>query len=87
MSLTITLSGKSSSLSADFFPPINIIDEGDWELGLVDFETFHVIPNVDDTNNKFYYDNGRVITIPKGSYELESINKYLQDHIEKIRVK
>lgn len=81
MSITITLSGQSASLNADFFPPINT--DGDWELGLVDFETFHVMPNIDSTNDTFYYGEGKKITIPKGSYELESINKYLQDHIEK----
>lgn len=83
MSITITLSGQSSSLNADFFPPINVNDGGDWELGLVDFETFHVIPNVDSTNNLFHYDTNQVITIPGGSYELEAINKFIQENISR----
>lgn len=78
-SLTITLSGTYASLSTDFFPPIDL-SNGNYELGLVDFQTFHVIPNVDYTNNTFYYDNKKII-IPKGSYELMAINKYLQDNI------
>lgn len=81
--MTITLSNQNSSLNADFFPPIDINDGGDWELGLVDFETFHVIPNIDSTNNKFYYNENEVITIPQGSYELEAINTYLQNKISK----
>ena len=45
MSLTLTLSGKSTVLTANYFPAIDLSDD-DYELGLVIFETYHRIPNV-----------------------------------------
>lgn len=79
-SITITLTGKYKNLTAEFFPPIDVSD-ANYELGLADFQTFHVIPNIDSTNNIFYYDTNKSVAIPKGSYELSSINKYLQREI------
>lgn len=84
MSLTFTLTGKKSVLSVQYFPPIDISD-GDYELGLIDFETFNTIPNINSNNNKFYFNNNdEVITIPDGSYELDAINVYLQREIIKL---
>lgn len=83
MSLTLTLTGKNSVLSVRYFPPIDISD-GDYELGLIDFETFNTIPNINLKNNKFYFGNAdEEITIPEGSYELDAINAYLQREIVK----
>lgn len=44
MSITVTLSGNSSTLSSHFFPPI--ILEGSWEIGMLNLETFNSIPNL-----------------------------------------
>jgi len=78
MSLTFTLSGNSSVLSVNHFPAIDLNDD-DYELGLANFETYHTIPNVNISNNKFYFDkNDKEITIPEGTYELDAINKYLK---------
>lgn len=52
-SITLTLSGDSSHLSAQYFPAINLSD-GEYVCGLVDFHTFNSIPNIDETNNSFY---------------------------------
>lgn len=78
MSLTFTLSGKSNVLAVHYSPAIDLSD-GDYELGLMDFETYHTIANVNASNNKFYFgkDNAE-ITIPEGSYELQDINKFLK---------
>lgn len=56
-SMTLTLTGKSSQLSAKYFPEIDLND-GDYVCGLIDFHTFNTIPNVDNSNNLFYYGNG-----------------------------
>jgi len=78
MSLTLTLTGKSSVLAVSYFPAIDLSD-GDYELGLTDFETYHTIPNVNSTNNKFNFDNDdKEIIIPEGSYELQAIDDYLR---------
>ena len=76
MSLTLTLSGKSTVLAANYFPAIDLSD-GDY--GLVIFETYHTIPNVNNSNNKFYFaKDDAEITIPKGSYQVRDINEFLK---------
>ncbi|KYN10280.1 hypothetical protein ALC57_17595, partial [Trachymyrmex cornetzi] len=50
------------------------------------FETYNTIPNVTSANNKFYFDtDDKIITIPKGSYELSAINRYLRAAIRHVR--
>ncbi|KYQ47010.1 hypothetical protein ALC60_13985 [Trachymyrmex zeteki] len=81
MSLTFTLTGKSSVLTACYFPAVDLSD-GDYELGLTDFETYHTISNVNSLNNKFYFDeDDKEIVIPEGSYEIHDIDKYLKHAI------
>lgn len=53
-SITVTLTGASSRLQADYFPEIDLSD-GEYVCGLIDFQTFNSIPNVDKTNNLFYF--------------------------------
>ena len=84
MSLTITLTGTQSVLSTDFFPPIQL--SADYVVGLIDFQTFNSIPNIDESNNKFYYGKDQVITIPIGSYEIQALNSYLRRKLEDPRV-
>lgn len=52
-SLTLTLNGTSSHLHAEYFPALDLSD-GDYVCGLIDFQTFNSIPNIDETNNLFY---------------------------------
>lgn len=61
-SITLTLNSKESHLHAQYFPPIDISD-GDYVCGLVDFQTFNSIPNVDKTNNRFHFQKTPPITI------------------------
>lgn len=77
MSITITLNGDESILNAEIFPPIDLHND-QYELGLVDFHSYNSIPNIDETNNKFYYGTDKSITIDTGSYELEDIQEYLR---------
>ena len=78
MSLTLTLSGRSSILTENYFPALDFSD-GEYELGLTNFETYNSIQNVDSTNNKFYFDfDDKIITIPEGSYEIKAISRYLK---------
>ena len=65
------------------FPtPINLPDY-DFEIALVNLETWNSFANVTSTNNIFRYsvDSGntwKLITIETGSYEIESINDEIQ---------
>jgi len=64
MSLTFTLTGKSSILAVSYFPAVDLSDGG-YKLGLTDFETYYTIPNVNSSNNKFNFDkDDKEIVIP-----------------------
>jgi len=68
------LIGKSSVLADWYFPAIDLSD-GNYELDLSDFETYHMISNINSSNNKFYFDeDNKEIVIPEGSYEIYDIN-------------
>lgn len=85
-SLTLTLSGNSSVLDANYFPPIELSVNKNYALGLIQLSTFNSVPNVDFPNNKFYVGD-RTITIPTGSYEIEDIEKYLKNQNIQITIK
>lgn len=86
MSHTFTLSGRSSELRTDFNPPLYLDEESDYQLCLLNFDTFNSIPNVDETNNTFHYrvNRGprREVIIPTGTYDINDINSYLKDVLE-----
>jgi len=49
------------------------------ELGLVIFQIYHTISNVNKSNNKFYFSKDDAeITILEGSYEVRDINEFLK---------
>jgi hypothetical protein len=77
-SFTLTLSGVTSVLEAQYFPPIELSPAKNYVLGLVELLTFNSIPNIDEGGNKFYLDSGEIITIPTGSYEIDDIESYLK---------
>lgn len=82
-SITLTLSGTSSVLEAQYFPPIELLPNKNYTLGLVELLTFNSIPNIDVGNNKFYIDK-HVIVIPTGSYEINDIENYLQEALRSL---
>ena len=84
-SITLTLSDQSSVLEAQYFPPLELNADKYYVLGLVEFLTFNSIPNVDENNNKFYVGD-KVILLPTGSYEIEDIDKYLQEKLAHIGI-
>lgn len=79
-SFTLTISGTSSILEAQYFPPIELSPNKNYTLGLVELLTFNSIPNIDVGNNKIYVGN-EILTIPTGSYEIEDIQMYLQTEL------
>lgn len=74
MSITLAVSGNSSILTANYFPPIELTD--DYECCLTDFHSYNSIPNVDSDNNLFHIGD-KIIEIPVGSYELHDIADYI----------
>lgn len=83
-SITLTLTGNSSLLSANFYPEIELNEHPNYSCCLLDFHTYNSIPNVHKNNNNFYYSLGKStnyrfdkIIIPIGSYEVSEIGEYL----------
>lgn len=53
-SLAVSLTGNASVLSAKFFPPIELDENQNYVCGLIDFQSFNSMPNVDHRNNLFH---------------------------------
>lgn len=80
MSYTFTLTGHSSVLSADFYPPIELSTTHKYGLALIGFYTYNSVFNIDENNNSFAYEenDNAVAThleIPPGAYEISEIEK------------
>ena len=52
-----------------------------WDLW--SFYPIILYPNVDESNNKLHFVGGETITIPTGSYEVESIERFIQQNTKK----
>lgn len=83
MSRTITLSGTSSILTANFVQPI-VLDGQEWGIGLVDFHTYNNIANVTEKNNEIKIGQHE-IKIPTGAYEIEEINEAINSELKRLR--
>lgn len=85
MSLTFTLTGPSSTLDHNFNPPIYLDEDPsiEYEIGLANFDTFNMIPNIEKTNNIFVWgeNNENMVEIPVGSYELNNLIEILTERI------
>lgn len=79
MSLTLTVTGNTSVLTVDYFPPINL--STDYVCGLIDFQTYNSIPNIDQRNNLLHLGD-LTIKIPVGSYEIDDINEYITEYLK-----
>lgn len=78
MSRILSFSGNESSLTANYFPPIDLTTP--YECGLVSLFTYNSIPNVDESNNLFHVGN-QTIVLAEGAYELEAIAEYIETYL------
>lgn len=79
-SVTLTLSGRDSTLNATYFPPIELNPRYEYECGLIDFQSFHSIPNIDKAANKVHIGD-KIITIPTGTYEIEALCEFIKKNL------
>ena len=82
-SFQIIVSGNESSFNTILNPTLQLDRDKEYEIALVNLETYYSFPNIDETNNVFVYspDNGNSwvkIKIPEGSYEIDDINNTIQ---------
>uniref|UniRef100_A0A8D8Y8T8 Uncharacterized protein n=1 Tax=Cacopsylla melanoneura TaxID=428564 RepID=A0A8D8Y8T8_9HEMI len=76
------LNGRSSEMKCQIFPSLAITPNA--VLGLMHFQVYNSIPNVDEKNCSFQYElNGKwkMIIIPEGTYELSNIDEYLKSNL------
>lgn len=85
-SFILTLSGNSSVIETEYFPPIELSSSKQYVLGLIEFLTFNSIPNIDSGNNKFYIGN-KIIVLPTGSYEIGDIVDFIQQELSGTDIK
>lgn len=85
-SLTLTLSGTSSSLNASYYPEIELDKNSNYVCALVAFHTYNSIYNVNEKNNTLkvqkWYQQYLDITIPVGIYEINQIIEYIQSKLD-----
>lgn len=85
MSHIVSLVGKSSVLRATYFPPLDL-SECEWSVGLVGFQAYNSIPNITSRNCLLHYGDGKILTIPVGSYDISDINNYVQKYIPGVTI-
>ena len=78
-SFQIIVSNNKSRFNTRLNPTLQLDKEKEYEIAMVNLETYYLFPNIDETNNVFVYspDNGNSlvkIKIPEGSYEIDDIN-------------
>lgn len=78
------LTGRSSELSCDISPPIDVSD-GEWEIGLIDLSTYNSTPNIEEgINNEFLCEGlESPIKLPTGVYEIGDIESTIKDRLPK----
>lgn len=92
MDRLFTLTSYSSELSQEYFPPIELDEDGTYVLGLYHLNTYNSIPNIISGKNDYFTffitdraENGELDYIPcgdtvaEGSYEIEALEKVLYD--------
>ena len=77
-SFQIIVSDSKSRFKTKFNPTLQLDRDKEYEIALVNLETYYTFPNIDETNNVFVYspNNGNSwvkIKILEGSYEVDDI--------------
>jgi hypothetical protein len=82
-------SEHSSVLSSNYYPPIELESNSQYGLGLHGFYSYNSIFNVDETNNIIGFklkskSPTTFIQLPPGAYEIDKMNKVIQNILESI---
>ena len=83
ISFSIVVSDNKTRFKTWFKPPIQLDKKKDYEIALINLETYYSFPNIDISNNCFSYSLGANapwfdIIISEGSYHVEIlINSFI----------
>ena len=83
-SFSIVVSDNKTRFKTWFKPPIQLDEKKDYEIALINLETYYSFPNIDRFKNCFTYLPGANtpcldIIIPDGSYHVEDINEFIHE--------
>ena len=78
-SFTLVASGNSANIQTTFNPPLYLQANRDYELAMVNLETYYSFANIrkDNNSSKWSIDGCKtwtIIHVPTGCYELKAIN-------------
>ena len=87
-SFSIVVSDNKTRFKTWFEPHIQFYKNKDYEIALINLETYYSLPNIDNFNNCFTYTPGTNalwynIIIPEDSYDVENINDIIQREMRK----
>ena len=87
-SFSVVVSDNKTRFKTWFKPPIQLYKKRDYEIVLINLETYYAFQNIDRSNNCFSYSPGANapwfdIIIPEGSYHVEDINEFIHSQMIK----
>ena len=87
-SFSVVVIDNKTRLKTWFKPPIQLDKKKEYEIVLINQETYCSFPNIDRSNNCFTYSPNLDplwfdIIIPEGSYHVEYISKFIQREMRK----
>ena len=87
-SLSIIVRGDKSKIITRYSPPIQLDKTREWEMALIDLETYYSFPNIGEENNviKWSKDGGanwHTFKLPKGAYDLTEVADAIQTEVVK----
>lgn len=86
-SFQLMMSSNTTDFNTKINPPLQLKKGRQYEMALLNLETYYSFPNVDSTNNNFTYSpdggaNWFAIIIPEGSYEVADIDAAIRLQME-----
>ena len=87
-SFSIFVSDNKTRFKTWFKPSIQLDKKKDYEIALINLDTYYSFPNIDRSNNCFSNSPGANtpwvdIIFPEGSYHVEDINEFIQRDMRK----
>ena len=87
-SFSIVVSDHKTRFKASFKPTIQLDKKKDYEIALINLETYYSFQNIDRSINCFSYSPGANapwvdIIIPEGSHTVEDVNDFIQREMRK----
>jgi hypothetical protein len=82
----LTVTDNKSEFTVEYSCPIHLDNDKQYEIALINLETYYSFPNITEKNNKLKYYNGgtwKTITIPTGAYEIEAIDKLIKLNLKR----